>query len=153
MKQLAAIWVTTLMTACGGAGVMESSGRYGNEFKTDGAITVQEAMKSMTDKTEMNAVVTGTVTEVCKSEGCWLILKNEGGEDLYIDIADKMFHLSSTLEGKKVTVNGKLEKETISVDELKEIAREEGKSAAEISAITTAKDDVSMVANGLVVQP
>lgn len=152
MKRILIIALSLLVISCGKQAKMESDGKYGESFKTDSAISVGEAMRTMENSNELQAVVSGTVTEVCKSEGCWLMLKNEGGEDLYIDIAEKKFHLMPDIEGKKVAVKGVLTKDPISIEEQKQMAREAGKTETEINAITTPKDDITMEATGLVIQ-
>jgi hypothetical protein len=151
MKQLAAIALSFLLFSCSKDAKMESDGKYGEPFIADSARSVGEAIKAMSLVTEMPVVVKGTVAEVCKSEGCWLMLKNEGGEDLYIDIAGKKFHLTPDIEGKTVAVKGVLTKEPISIEEVKQMAREAGKTEAEVNAITSIKDDIAMEATGLIV--
>ncbi|MBX7206267.1 MAG: DUF4920 domain-containing protein [Bacteroidia bacterium] len=152
MKQLVVIALSVLLFSCGKEAKMESDGKYGENFNADSALSVGEAIKAMSSVNEMPVVIKGKVTEVCKSEGCWLMLKNEGGEDLYIDIAEKKFHLTPDIEGKTVAVKGVLTKEPISVEELQQMAREAGKTDEEVKAITSPKDDIAMEATGLVIQ-
>lgn len=127
----------------------KSDGKYGEAFTADSALTVTEVMQLMQHTATADVVVKGTINGVCKSEGCWLTLENKGGEDFFIEIKDKAFHLPFNVEGQQVVVKGTVTKSQVSVADLQAEAREEGKTEAEIQAITTPAEEVTMEATGL----
>lgn len=128
---------------------MKSDGKYGEAVSADSALTVAEVMQLMQTQSTANVVVKGTINGVCKSEGCWLTLENKNGEEFFIDIKDKAFHLPFNVEGKQAVVKGTVTKSQISVADLQAAAREEGKTDAEINAITAPADEITMEATGL----
>lgn len=138
-----------IFVACSVEVKTENEGTYGETFSDSAALSLAELQQQMLSQNELEAVVSGKVTAVCKSEGCWLTLENPGGEDFFIDIKDKSFHLPADVEGKTVTVKGKVLKEKLSVEDQKEAARQEDRPAAEIEAITTEKEELSMEASGV----
>ena len=128
---------------------MKSDGKYGEAVSLDSALTVAEVMELMQTQTTADVVVKGTINGVCKSEGCWLTLENKNGEEFFIEIKDKAFHLPFNVEGKQAVVKGTVTKSQISVADLQAEAREEGKTEAEINAITSPADEISMEATGM----
>jgi len=128
---------------------MKSDGKYGEAVSPDSALTVAEVMQLMQTQTTANVVVKGTINGVCKSEGCWLTLENKNGEEFFIEIKDKAFHLPFNVEGKQAVVKGTVTKSQISVADLQAEAREEGKTEAEINAITSPADEITMEATGM----
>ncbi len=51
-------------------------------------------------------IFSGTITNYCKGEGCWLSLENDSKQPIWVDIENKMFVLPRKIEGKKVYIKG-----------------------------------------------
>ena len=51
-------------------------------------------------------IFSGTITNYCKGEGCWLSLENDSKQPILVDIENKMFVLPRKIEGKKVYIKG-----------------------------------------------
>ncbi len=125
---------------------------YGLEFATDGAMSVADFNTAMADKDSMdNIVVEGFITEVCQEEGCWMRINNEGGEDIFVKFKDHSFLIPKDLMDNKVHISGMGKKTTVSVADLQHFAADAGATAKEIAEITEPKDEMRIVATGLVV--
>lgn len=152
MKKIILFFTAAVVLASCGDMKLKSDGKYGENFTTDSVMTVAALTTLMQTTNEAQVVVEGTVNGVCKSEGCWLTLENKSGEELFIEIKDKAFHLPFNVEGKHAIVKGVVTKSQISVAELQAEAKEEGKSEAEIQAITAPKEEITMETTGLILQ-
>lgn len=126
--------------------------KYGKKFSTAKTMTVKSFNNTMATQSEVdNVVVEGKIAQVCQAEGCWLKLKNETGEDILVKFKDHSFTIPKDLAGKTVVVNGKAVKKTISIDERRHMAEDAGASEAEIAKITEPKDEVRIIATGVVI--
>ena len=126
---------------------------YGKKFKTKDAIAVNEIAAKMGDKSSLdNIVVTGEITEVCQAMGCWMKLKDEAGEGIFVKFKDHGFLIPKDLAGHKAYVSGNLVKKTVSVTELRHYAEDAGKSDAEIETITEPKTELRIVATGVIIE-
>lgn len=126
---------------------------YGSDIKAEtqaNSISTQKLQKLLTkvDKSE-NVAVKGKVTDVCEKKGCWLTVETENNEKFFVKMKDYAFFVPTALKGKEVVLEGSAEKKVISVDEQKHYAEDAKKSQAEIDAITTPKEEIRFVANGI----
>jgi len=131
----------------------QSGTLYGKKFKTKDAIAASDLASKMGDKTNLdNVVVMGEITEVCQTMGCWIKLKNEGGDDVFIKFKDHSFLIPKDISGRKAYVSGNAVKKTVSVSELRHYAEDAGKSDEEIEKITEPKTEVRVVATGVIIE-
>lgn len=114
MKKLVYILFAALFISCNNdpRKNLPATGNFGTEVKEDVAITVNDALVKLNSENEFNATVTGLVSEYCKGEGCWLILENQGGEPLFVEVENKAFVLPHNITGKVAVVTGKVTKTT-----------------------------------------
>ena len=96
-----------------------------------------------------NVAVKGEVTGVCPKRGCWISLKTEDGSSFFVKMKDYAFFVPTAAKGKKVVLVGNAERKITSVEELKHYAKDAKKSKAEIDAITTPKEEIRFLANGI----
>lgn len=85
---------------------MPQTGAFGEAFTADSTLTVTQVTEALATNNQIPVTVTGTVTQYCKGEGCWLTLKNDNGEDLFVEVKDKKFVLPHNLENKTATAHG-----------------------------------------------
>src|SRR5258708_34767508 len=104
------------------------SKHYGMKVDEKKAITVQELNKDMSNKTELNATVTGKVSSVCQAEGCWMKVDNGDGTTMMVRMKDHKFFLPKDIGGKTAVFTGKATIKTTTVEMLKHYAEDEGKS-------------------------
>jgi hypothetical protein len=138
---------------------------YGEDITAEGALMLNEVADKLAKGEEtqdldlgegnvvkaLDAKVEGTVSEVCKAQGCWLRIKNEEGVEMFVN-TNHDFLVDQTIIGKKVVVKGNAYGEEKTVAELQAIAKDAGKSEEEVAAITEAQVDYSLMAKGLIVQ-
>lgn len=138
---------------------------YGDEITPEGALVLTEVSTKLSagegtqdlDLGEGNVVkaldtkVEGTVSEVCKAAGCWLVIKDESGTEMFVN-TNHDFLIDESIIGKTVVVKGNAYEEVTPVVELQAQAKEDNKSEEEIAAITEPKSAYSLMAKGLVVK-
>lgn len=125
---------------------------YGKKFETKQAISVEDLQKKMGDKNEMPVVVNGTIEEVCQVAGCWITLKNEQGENLFVKIKDHEFAVPKNMSGHKAIVKGTAMKKTVSIEELRHYAEDGGKTEEEIAQIIESKTEIRISATAMVIE-
>lgn len=150
-KFLAAFAIATL--AVSAPALAQKGGKtYGKALKATSVQTPESVTKAMADKTSMNNVaIRGEVSQVCQAEGCWLKLKNNGGDDLFVKMKGHAFFVPKDIAGKTAVIYGNVMKKTVSVAEQKHLAEDAGTAQAEIDAITTPKDEMRIEATGVTV--
>ncbi|GEN72831.1 MULTISPECIES: DUF4920 domain-containing protein [Chryseobacterium] len=115
------------------------------------AITVDKLSKKLKkdNKKVENVAVKGKVTDVCEKKGCWLTIQTEDNSQFFVKMKDYAFFVPTALKGKNVVLEGTAERKVTSVDEQKHYAEDAKKPQAEIDAITTPKEEIRFVANGI----
>lgn len=115
------------------------------------AISVSKLNKKLNkgNKKIENVAIKGKVIDVCEKKGCWLTIETEDNSQFFVKMKDYAFFVPTALKGKNVVLDGTAEKKSISVDEQKHYAEDAKKPQAEIDAITTPKEEVRFVANGI----
>ncbi len=154
MKKLLSItvWVIAIILLSIPAMAQKKAQQYGEKVDVKKAITVSQLLKVLAGKGEAAVVVKGIITEVCQAEGCWLKLKNDKGEPLFVKIKDHAFLLPKDIAGKKATVSGVAVVTEVSVDELKHYAEDAGKTEDEIASILQPSKEIRINATGIVVE-
>ncbi len=123
---------------------------FGIKTTAEGAVAANELTNVMAEKTTANVKVKGTVTEVCKAEGCWIRMQTASGTML-IKMKDHSFTVPLALNGKTIVADGIAELKETSVEMLKHYAEDAGKSKTEIESITAPKKEIVLQAKGILV--
>lgn len=92
---------------------LKQTGTFGQAFAADTVMTVKQVSDALLTGNNIPVVVSGTITQYCKGEGCWLTLKNDDGEDLFVDVKDKAFVLPYNIEQKTATAHGVAKRDTV----------------------------------------
>ena len=124
---------------------------FGEKLKTRNSISVEAFKQALDGSENWSGVVSGTVKQVCKSEGCWLRLDDGSKDGILVKMKDHNFTVPKDIDGKKVFVKGMAQKSTTTVEQLRHYAEDAGKTAAEISTITAPKVEIKMDALGVIV--
>jgi hypothetical protein len=125
---------------------------YGAKFKAEEALNINDVVKKLKGGTEFPEVqINAKVVDVCPKKGCWLKLELSNGETATVKMKDYGFFLPVAAIGKKVVINGAVTLKTVSVAEQKHYAEDAKKSQAEIDAIKEAKQEVRVLASGIVI--
>lgn len=88
------------------------------------------------------------VNKVCQNKGCWMRL-DMGEMESFVKFKDYGFFMPKDIAGQEVIVRGKAFVEETSVEDLKHFAEDDGKSQAEIDAITEPELTYSFVSDGV----
>jgi hypothetical protein len=91
---------------------LPQTGTFGITFDTTNAIMVEDIEGLLAIGNNIGLKATGTISQYCKGEGCWLTLKNNQGEEVLVNVKDKSFVLPYNIEGKTAIVNGVASKDT-----------------------------------------
>ncbi|WP_294263794.1 DUF4920 domain-containing protein [uncultured Chryseobacterium sp.] len=115
------------------------------------AISVDKLSKKLKkeNKKVENVAVKGKVTDVCDKKGCWLTLQTDDNSQFFVKMKDYGFFVPTALKGKTVVMDGTAERKVTSVEEQKHYAEDAKKPKAEIDAITSPKEEIRFVANGI----
>jgi hypothetical protein len=126
---------------------------FGTRITAEGAIAYDEVMGKMTDVDSLPMKVTGTVSEVCQTKGCWMTLVSDqpGYPEMRVTFKDYAFFMPKDLSGRRVVVDGFAQVTTTSVEVLRHFAEDAKKSPEEIAAITEPKREVSFEAAGVLI--
>lgn len=101
--------------------------------------------------------VEGTVAEVCQMAGCWLTLQNPTATPIRVQVprdeaGEYVYTFPTDLGMVDAIIEGTVVLDTLGVDELRHYAEDEGRSAAEIEAITEPQPTVRLIARGALVE-
>ncbi|TWT45672.1 hypothetical protein RAS1_21000 [Phycisphaerae bacterium RAS1] len=99
--------------------------------------------------------VSGTVTEVCQSKGCWMtIADNKGEEGLFVKFTCPVegVLIPPDAVGHKATVEGQLVIKEVSEGDARHQAEEAGKSVEEIKKIVGPQKRVTMASPAAMVE-
>jgi len=128
-----------------------SGATFGLKTTADNAITVEQLADNLKGKKgPVSVKLKGKVTEVCKMMGCWIKVQSANG-DMTVKMEDEKFLVPLALNGKSVVIDGMAEQKVTTVEELRHIAEDAGKSKAEIAKITEPKKEISIQAKGILV--
>lgn len=164
MKKLIAATILsgTLFTACQSANeeaketeveVTVVDSVYGQGFEKDNSIQVSQLLTDIQGKDSIdNVVVEGELSEVCQKMGCWVKLKNESGDDIFVKFRDHEFFAPKDAAGSHVYIKGKALREVTPVDELQHYAEDAGESEETIAAITEPKEEIKIDASGIIIE-
>ncbi|UBM59367.1 DUF4920 domain-containing protein [Marinilongibacter aquaticus] len=108
--------------------------------------------KILTSTEKASVEVKGTVEAVCPVKGCWMKLKLDNGQTMRVTFKDYGFFVPKDMpSGTSVIIKGKPEIQVTSVKELKHYAQDAGKSKSEIAAINRPLEELTFVADGVLV--
>ncbi len=103
------------------------------------------------DRDSLDAILTGDIASVCQAKGCWMKMDIEG-MDVLVRFRDYGYFVPMNSKGHKATVKGTFYVDSVSVDQLKEYAKDAEKSQEEIDAITDYEIRYSLMADGVVIE-
>ncbi|MFD0864062.1 DUF4920 domain-containing protein [Sungkyunkwania multivorans] len=89
------------------------------------------------------------VNSVCQKKGCWMRLDLGEDQETMVRFKDYGFFMPKDIADQEVVVEGKAFVEETSVKDLQHYAKDAGKTAEEIAAITKPKKTYSFTADGV----
>lgn len=134
-----------------GLGANAEPKKFGASFDSAKApVSLSTVFKTPAAYKGKKLVLKGAVEKVCKQSGCWLTLK-EGDKAIMTRFKDYGFFVPKDVEGKTVICEGELVEKTISVAEQRHYLKDEKASQDKIDAVKEPKQEVSFVADGVVI--
>jgi hypothetical protein len=130
----------------------QNTNHFGKEINDEKAISASALPEKMKDKTEMDAKVSGTVESVCQVKGCWMKVKMDNGETMRVMFKDYAFFVPKDIAGKTVVFEGEAQRKMVPVEHLQHYAKDAGKSKDEIAKITEPKEELTFIAQGVLVK-
>ncbi len=154
MKKAFLLFLVPILFSCNNTQPAKESaeGFIGEKFDASAPITMADLNAKMKEGKPVTAVVTAPITGVCQVKGCWMTLKNEGGEDVRITFKDYAFFVPKDCSGKTAIINGTASMDTTSVAELKHYAEDDGQKKEEIEKITEPKIEMVFEASGVLLK-
>jgi hypothetical protein len=164
MKKFAMIAAVLYLAACGNTNnniqtstATDSSATNGTEayfgakITADSAMPIAELTTAMGEQTSLNVKLEAPVEAVCQKKGCWMDLKTADGS-MRVTFKDYGFFVPKDATGKTAIVEGVAKVEETSIADLKEYAKDAGKTQAEIDAIDAPKKELVFEASGVILK-
>jgi len=127
---------------------------FGEKITTDDQVSsdkVAELYAALKQGDTLNLKFTSTINDVCSKKGCWMKLPVEG-EEVMVRFKDYGFFMPLDSKGNEVVVEGKAFLKETSVEELKHLAEDAGKSEDEITKIKEPKRELAFEAHGVLMK-
>ena len=123
-----------------------------NHYGTSPAMVGDAVALGMVRGDERDIVVEGTVTKMCRTSGCWVMLEDERGDALFVQCEDAGFHLPTNAIGHRAVAHGKGHVHVIPVERRRHFAEVSGASAEEIARITEPERRIMLLADSVFVE-
>jgi len=105
---------------------------WGKPVTLKSPITVEEAIKSFSNKDKKQVLLTAKVKKVCKKKGCWMSLVTKD-KAIRVTFKDYVFFVPFRLQNKDVLVQGELIQYDMDVKEAKHYAEDAGENSDHIN--------------------
>ncbi len=155
MKSLLILIVSVLMTGIVNAQEPVSAEKgvtYGAGTTAAGELVSADLLSTRMEKDKYVGKITGKVVEVCQEKGCWMKLQKSDGASLTVKFKDYKFFMPKDIVGKEVVLEGQAIVKDVSVEQLKYLAKDAGKSEGEIEKIKEPKREIQFIAAGVLVR-
>ena len=125
--------------------------QFGEEIDAEGAISYENLLEEMQQKDTLVVKVKGKVEAVCQAKGCWMniVADNPDAENMMVRFKDYGFFVPKTIAGREAIMQGHAYREITSVEELRHLAQDAGKSPEEIEEISEPKVELKFLASGV----
>ncbi|KAB5488322.1 MULTISPECIES: DUF4920 domain-containing protein [Flagellimonas] len=125
---------------------------FGEEFKVSNKVDKTSApYEGLVATDTLQTQMMGEVTEVCQAKGCWMKVKLDSEDEVFVRFKDYGFFVPKDAAGKKVVMNGAAFLEEMSVEDQKHYAEDEGASEDELAQITAPKKTLRFEADGVLI--
>jgi hypothetical protein len=139
-------YVVAMLLCCWAA--IASAEHYGAQIKAKNPLSLQAAIKQLDSMPSAAVLIESKVDKVCVAKGCWMALTN-AKDDVRVTFKDYGFFVPSSIIGKTVLVEGKLEKVVMSLEDTKHYVKDAG---GDPSTVTAPRTEYRIVASGVEVK-
>lgn len=121
---------------------------YGQKINATEAVPLEKVIKDYTKFKNKELVMEAMVDKVCTSKGCWMTLKGTQSE-FRVKFQDYKFFVPLSLIGKRIWINGKIDRKILSVEDARHYLEDAGASKEKIAAITEPTHEFHFIAKGV----
>ena len=125
---------------------------YGAAVSADGALPVSALTTALANRDSAQVKLVGTATAVCQAKGCWMTLPTADGKQMRVRFKDYAFFVPKDLSGHPVVVSGWAHRTIVTKADLQHYAKDAGKTEKEIAAITADEQQLTFMADGVLVK-
>ncbi len=101
----------------------------------------------------LNVKIEAKINETCQKKGCWMTVDMENGEEMRVRFKDYGFFVPlEGVDGKMAVMEGVAFTDTLSVEFLKHLAEDAGKTEEQIAAINEPEVGVNFEARGVIIR-
>ncbi len=126
--------------------------KFGADITEEGAVSASELLALMKGKDSLSVKLKGTIEDVCQKKGCWMDVKLDEDNSVFVRFKDYEFFVPKDAAGNEVIMEGYAFLDTISVEELRHYAKDAGEPDSVIQAITEPEIKYNFMANGVIVK-
>jgi hypothetical protein len=120
---------------------------FGAPFTDAKVVALDKAISDVEKYASKPIKLEGEIKDVCQAKGCWLVI-TDGERAMRVSFKDYGFFVPKDATGKKVILEGMIEKKTISEMHAQHIA-EESKEKTDPSTIKGPQQIITMVATSV----
>ncbi len=125
---------------------------YGDSITADGALSPHDMLSMMEGHDSLEVKLRANINQTCKMKGCWMTLDMGDDQEMRVRFKDYGFFVPKEgAEGKEAIIEGVAFVDTITVEHLRHLAEDAGKSADEIAAINQPEVSVNFEARGVII--
>lgn len=128
------------------------TGNFGEKVATENAVSTAQLATLFYGSDTLDCTIAGKISSSCKHSGCWMDLDMGNEESIHITFADESFTIPLDAAGKNAVAQGVAIRELIPVEKLQNYAREDGKTEAEVAAITQPVYAYEFIASGVLIE-
>ncbi|WP_081867570.1 DUF4920 domain-containing protein [Hymenobacter sp. IS2118] len=125
---------------------------FGAAITPAGALPMSAIATALGTRDSAQVKLTGRASAVCQAKGCWMTLATADGKQMRVRFKDYAFFVPKDLTGRNVVVSGWAHRSTVTKADLQHYARDAGKSSQEIAAITQDEQQLTFMADGVLIQ-
>ncbi len=129
--------------------------KFGDSISAEGAISKEDLLAKYTSLKPTDTIevkVLSKVVDVCQKKGCWMNIDLGSGKSTIVHFKDYGFFVPKNAAESEVIVHGKAFVEVTSINDLKEYAKDAGKSKAAIDSIVVPETNYSFMADGVLIK-
>ena len=124
----------------------------GEQISPEGALTTDEMLAQFNANGGFEGKVSTEILACCQKKGCWMRVDLGNDEEMRVSFKDYGFFVPLDSKGNQVIMEGKAYTDTVSVEMLKHLAEDAGKTEEEISQITEPEVAMAFEATGVLLK-
>jgi len=125
---------------------------YGAAITADGAVPMGALAAALGTRDSARVKLVGKASAVCQARGCWLTLPTADGQQMRVRFKDYAFFVPKDLSGHDVVVSGWAHRSTVTKADLQHYAKDAGQTDQQVAAITRDEQQLTFVADGVLVR-